>query len=108
MTVQILENLGLLYQVFRSTCISRNVKVTIYPSMLRPILLYGSEIWTTTTKTRSKIQAAEMRVLRLIYGVTKRDYIRNERIRREFNVESINNIIISPLRWYGNLRRINK
>ena len=41
------------------------VKVTIYKTILRPILTYESESWTLTTATKSKIQAAETRVLTL-------------------------------------------
>jgi len=65
------------------------VKVTIYKTILRPILTYGGESWTLTTATKSKIQTAEMRVLRLIKGVSCRDRLRNEDIRKELDVKSI-------------------
>ena len=72
------KNLGLLYPLLRKTSIPRKVKVLFYKTILRPILTYGSEAWTTTTQIRSRMQAAEMRCLRLIFGVTRRDKIRNE------------------------------
>ena len=48
--------------------------------------MYGSEVWSLTTKTESRLQAAEMRVLRLIMGVTRKDRMRNSRIREELKV----------------------
>ena len=71
------------------------------------MLLYGSETWTLTTKLKSKIQANEMRVLCLIYGVTRRDRIRNGNIRQALKVESVLAIIErNQLRWYGYVQRM--
>ncbi|KAI8513654.1 hypothetical protein Bbelb_079780 [Branchiostoma belcheri] len=48
-----------------------------------------------------------MRVLRLIYGVTLRDKVRNDIIRSSFSVESILNIIErNQLRWFGHVLRM--
>ena len=63
-------NVGLLYPLLKERHVPRAVKVLIYKSILRPILTYGCEAWTLTAATKSKVQAAEMRVLRLIKGVT--------------------------------------
>jgi len=50
----------------------------------------------------SKVQAAEMRVLRLIKDVTRRDRLQNEDVRKELGVYSILDYIEQPqLRWYG-------
>jgi len=57
---------------------------------------------------RSRIQAAEMRVLRLIKRVTRRDRLRNENIRAELNVKDILQYIEeTQLRWYGHVRRMS-
>ena len=74
------------------------------------MLLYGSETWTLTKKLKSKIQACEMRILRLIFGVTKRDKIRNEtiRVRDSLKVQSILTIIEkNQLRWFGHILRMS-
>ncbi|KAI8490303.1 hypothetical protein Bbelb_320410 [Branchiostoma belcheri] len=48
-----------------------------------------------------------MRVLRLIYGVTKRDHIRNTTIRASLKVEPIINYVEkSQLRWFGHVKRM--
>jgi len=61
--------------------------IMIYTSILRPILTFRCEAWTLTSAAKSKIQAAEMRVLRLIKGVTRSDRLRNEDIRAEPQVK---------------------
>jgi hypothetical protein len=100
------KNVGFLYPLLKERNIPVHVKVHIYTSILRPILLYGSETWTLTTKLKSKLQAAEMRVLRLIHGVTKLDHIRNDTIRSELQIEPLLTYIEkSQLRWYGHIKR---
>ncbi|KAI8510831.1 hypothetical protein Bbelb_117470 [Branchiostoma belcheri] len=48
-----------------------------------------------------------MRVLRLIYGVTKREKIRNDIIRGALSVESVLSIVErNQLRWFGHLHRM--
>ncbi len=48
-----------------------------------------------------------MRVLRLIYGVTRRDRIRNTKIANDLGVEPILSVIEkSRLQWYGHIRRM--
>ena len=101
------KNLNCLYPLLKQKEIPKDVKVCIYSTILRPVLLYGSETWTLTKKLKSKIQACEMRILRLIFGVTKRDKIRNETIRNSLNVQSILTIIEkNQLRWFGHILRM--
>ena len=103
------SNISMLYPLLKDRNIPRKCKTTIYTTILRPILTYGSEAWTLTSRTRSKIQAAEMRVLRMIKGVTRRDRMRNDEIRRELGVVSILEMVErSKLRWYGHVQRMNE
>jgi hypothetical protein len=54
---------------------------------------------------RIKIQAVEMRVLRLTKGVTRRDRLRNENIIAELDVKDILQYIEeTQLRWFGHVR----
>ena len=81
-------------------------KMTIYTTILKPILLYGAETWVMTERLKSKINAAEMKILRLIYGVTRRDRIRNTKIRGDLKIEPIGEVISrNNLRWYGHVKR---
>ena len=62
-----------------------------------------------TTKLESKVGAAEMRVLRIIKGVTRKDRLRNVDIRQSLNINSITNIISqNNLRWYGHVKRMGE
>lgn len=62
-----------------------------------------------TQRTKSKVQAAEMKVLRLIKGVTRRDRIRNEDIRRELGITAIIQVVeINRLRWHGHVMRMEE
>jgi hypothetical protein len=58
--------------------------------MAVPTLLYGDECWTMRKRDMQKLQAVEMRFLRSVKGCTRLDKIRNEDIRKELGVFSIN------------------
>ena len=76
-------NVNMLYPLLKDKNVPRKCKVIIYKTILKPILTYAAECWTLTTKTKSKVQGAEIIVLRIIRGVTRRDKMRNDRIRGE-------------------------
>ena len=100
-------NVNALYPILKDRNIPTKAKTIIFTTVLRPVLLYGSETWTLTTRTSSQIQAAEMRVLRMIRGVTRRDRIRNEEIRERLRITSVLKIIEkNKLRWYGHVKRM--
>ena len=43
-------------------------------------MLYGAETWATTRGQEARLEVNEMRMLRWMCGVTRRDNIRNEHI----------------------------
>jgi hypothetical protein len=43
--------------------------------------LYGSKNWVLTEKDKNRIQAAEMRFMRSMMGVTRQDRLTNEAIK---------------------------
>ena len=55
--------------------IKRNMEtiLKIYNTLVLPTLLYGSENWTLTALQRRRIEAAEMKLLRLLAGYTLYD-----------------------------------
>ena len=87
----------------------RKLKVKIYKTVVRPVLMYGAEVWTIRKKEEHLLETTEMRMLRRIRGVTLRDRMRSEDIRRELRVESITaKIRTARLRWYGHVRRMEE
>ena len=102
------RNFFMMYPLFKEKCILTQVKTSIYITILKPILTYGTECWSLTMKTSSRLQAAEMKVLRTIRGVTRMDRLRNEQIRSDLSVKPLLiEIEESRLRWYGHIKRMD-
>lgn len=104
---QFTRNVGFLYPLLKDRYVPRASKVSIYKTILRPVLTYGCENWTLTAYLKNTLQAAEMRVLRLIKGVTIRDKLRSEDIRAELGVKGVLQFVEeSQLRWFGHIKRM--
>ena len=80
----------------------------MFKSLFLPTLTYGQESWILTERTRSRVQAVEMRFLRRIVGVTRLDRIRNNDIRTNLQVEPLLlSVERAQLRWYGHVLRMD-
>ena len=100
---------GALYPMMKDAYVPKEVKKAIFEGLLTPIMTYGSESWTVTSKDRSRVQATEMRSLRTIINKTRRDRVRNDNVRRTVGVAPmINKIEKGQLRWLGHLMRMNE
>ena len=49
----------------------RKLKINLYMTVIRPVLLYGAECWTVRKKEEQICEKTEMRMLRRIKGETK-------------------------------------
>ena len=82
------------------------LKVKLYTTVVRPVLLYGAECWTGGSKIERLLEATEMRMLRRIKGVTLKDKVKSVDIRKELRVQDIKEKAReSRLRWYGHVKR---
>ena len=82
------------------------LKAKVYEAIIRPALTYGSECWAMKVNNKRKIATTDMRMLRGILGVTRRDHIRNEEIRRILNISPIDEVMrCGRLRWFGHVQR---
>jgi len=60
------------YSVFpllRSKAISRTTKIRMYKTIIRPVVLCGSEAWCLTANDEKKLRIWERKVLRKIFGL---------------------------------------
>ena len=71
------QNVGMMYRLLKDQHVPKKAKLLIDMTILIPILLYGHEYWIVTKKLKSNITAADMKVLILVKGVTRRDRARN-------------------------------
>ena len=54
------------------------LKAKVYEAIIRPALTYGSECCAMKVTNKKKIATTEMRMLRRILGVSKREHMRDE------------------------------
>ena len=70
-------------------------------------MVYGLETESVTKKQVEEMEVAEMKMLRFAMGVTRKDKIRNKRIRSTVKVERLGmKMREGRLRWYGYVMRI--
>lgn len=82
------------------------LKGLVYKTIIRPVLMYGSETWAATQTHVRAVQAAEMKMLRWMCGVTRLDRIRNEYVRGSLGVRDIaDKLQENRLRWFGHVKR---
>ena len=82
--------------------IPTKLKTKLYTTVVRPVILYGAECWTTGVKEENILEKTEMRMLRRIKGVTVKDKMKSEDIRKELGVGSVKSKAReSRLRWFG-------
>jgi hypothetical protein len=54
--------------ILSSHLLSRNVKVKIYKTIILPVVLYGSEIWSLTLREEHRLRVFEYRILGKTFG----------------------------------------
>jgi hypothetical protein len=59
----------------------------MYEGIVVPTLLYGSEVWAASADDRRRMGVIEMKCMRAMCGVSIRDRIRNEEVRRRCGSE---------------------
>lgn len=89
--------------------VTEKTKLQIYSSIYKPTLLYGAESWPVTQKVEQQVTAAEMKFLRRVAYKTKRDLVRNTKIREDLKMKPIlEDIETKQLKWYGHVKRMSK
>ena len=87
----------------------RKLKIKLYMTVIRPVLLYGAECWTVRKKEEQILEKTEMRMLRRIKVVTLTDKVKSVDIRKELGVTSIQEKVRKvKLRCNGHMQRMEE
>jgi len=82
--------------------------VKFYESLVMSTLLYSAELWPLTVTQKKKLEAAHHRFQRRLLGITWRDKICNEEIRRQTRLKTLELVIKQRrLRWFGHVLRMD-
>ncbi|KAJ4435149.1 hypothetical protein ANN_23725 [Periplaneta americana] len=100
-------------KLLSSSLLSKNLKVTIYKTVILPVVLYGCETWTLTLREEHGLRVFENKVLRKIFGA-KRDEVTGEWGKLHSaelhalysSPDIIRNIKSRRLRWAGHVERM--
>ena len=85
----------------------------MYGTLIKPVLLYGSESWVVLEKDASLLRTFERKVLRTIFGPINENGV----FRRRYNFELeaiygkpdiISEIKRNRLRWFGHILRMKE
>ena len=80
------------------------LRIKVYKTVIRPVLLYGSETWAMRRKEEGALERTEMRMLRWILGISLLERIESEDIRKRAGVCKITDKACeSRMRWYGHV-----
>jgi hypothetical protein len=98
-------------ELLRSKRLSRNTKLKICKTLIRPILSYVSETWTLTVKEMNALRMSERKIIRKIYGPIKEGDSWRIRTNKEVKdilqgADIVKFIKSSRIRWYGHVERM--
>ena len=99
------------YNLLKNKNITRKTKITIYKTIIRPVVTYGSETWTLTKSAENMLNIWERKVLRRIFGPTKDEKGWRMRTNKEVYELYEDPTIVAEikkgrLRWTGHLERM--
>ena len=93
--------------------IAQSIKIRLYKTIIRPVMTYGAETWTLTSKMEKMLMTWERKILRKIYGPTKENgqwrIKTNEKLMTKYKAPDIVKVIkIRRLEWLGHVVRMNE
>ena len=82
------------------------LKKRIYTGLVRPAIIYGAEIWSTSEKEEKRLNVNEMKMLCRLCGLTLRDRVQNKFIRGSRKVTEISKKIQGQrIGWFGHVEQ---
>lgn len=100
-----------LLKYFKSRLLTHNTKIRLYKTLVKPVLMYGSETWVLTKTDILKLHIFERKILRKIYGPINDNGTWRLRYNAELyqlykSPDIVASIRISRLRWAGHIQRM--
>jgi len=84
-------------------------KLRPYEALILSTLFYGAEVWPLTVTLSKKLEAAHHRLLRGILGITWRDIVTNEEVRKRTGHVLHGKVIRERrMRWLGHVARMDE
>ena len=101
---------GALNSVLSNRGLGIKAKLCLYEGVIVPAVLYGAKAWGTRTAERRKVNVLEMKCLRNLVGVSRRDRVRNEEVRRRAGIEMelASKADQRVLTWFGHVERMDE
>jgi hypothetical protein len=98
--------------MLKSRYLKRETKGKLYNTILKAVLIYGSESWTLTKGDEERFRILERKVLRRIYGPTREKEGWQLKYNHELydlnkNPEIVKTVKLGGLRWLGHLTIAN-
>jgi hypothetical protein len=98
---------GRLSNIWNSKTVSQTVTVKLYETLILSILLCSAELWPITVTAMKKLEAAHHRWQRTLLGITWKDKVKNEEVRRRTGLRKVETILTERrLRWLGHVMRM--
>jgi hypothetical protein len=101
-----------LKHIFKSRAVSKAVKTKIYKTLVKPIVMYGSEAWPLTEADMIRLNTWERKILRCIHGpVVENEYWRigtNHELQILYkDTDIVADIRRRSLQWLGHMIRMD-
>jgi len=96
-------------KVWRIKHINLQTKLRLYEALMLSTLLCGAEVWPLTVTLSKKLEAADQRWLRGILGITCRERVTNEEVRKRTGQIRLEKVIRERrMRWLCHVARIDE
>jgi hypothetical protein len=99
--------------LMQSRALNRSLKLKIYTTLIRPVVTYGCETWSLTSRNEQQLRIFEQKILRKIFGLVQ-DEIGIWRIRKNHELNELigNSDIIRFIKsrritWLGHVMRMD-
>ena len=83
-----------------------NQKGSVYRTCVQSVMVYASETWVVRVEEEQRMERNENVMLRWMCGVTLRDKVPTEELRRRLGIEGVMEVRRrGRLRWFGHVER---